>query len=61
MDSPVLLQSGREVYLQSDRASGVVTSNSMIGADCASAEASLTGQRTVMALTIIRPARRAMT
>lgn len=55
MDSPVLLQSGREVYLQSDRASGVVTSNSMIGADWASAEASLTGQRTVMALTIIRP------
>jgi hypothetical protein len=39
----------------------VVTSNSMIGADWASAEAALTGQRTVMALTIILPARRAMT
>jgi hypothetical protein len=61
MDSPVLLHRGREVYRQSDRASDVVTSNSMIGAHWARAEASLTGQRTVMALTIILPARRAMT
>ena len=61
MDSPVLLQRGREVYRQSDRASGVVVSNPMIGANWDRAAASLMGQRTVMALTKILPARRAMT
>lgn len=61
MDSPVLLHRGREVYCQSDRASGALASNSMIGADCASAALSRTDQRTVMALSMVLPARRAMT
>lgn len=61
MDSPELLHRGREVYRHSDLASGSVGSNSMIGWESVRAETSLKGQRTVMALTIILPARRAMT
>jgi hypothetical protein len=61
MDSPELLHRGREVYRHSDLASDSGGSNSMIGSDCVRAKSTLKDYRTVMALTIILPARRAMT